>query len=535
MVNTATLEYVPSSTVIRPSYRYGYLSEIRYWCLAAICGATLALSAPGFDQWYLPWFGMIPLFLLTATAREPYWAGWRGFFFSVPYSLVYMHWYMQIRGCIWDNAVWVPPLLMSFLLWMLAALYQGLMCGIYCCVVRHLPLTAGWFPRRDNGKWLLPTFFVLPLFWVLFIDKLVNSPTSSLHGLGAPWCSFEYSQYLQPIVLQCTSVIGGIGLTFCILVANLTLLSIFAYRKPGPRWLSFSGPADFLRNIVVSATLLLLIPTYGVYRLSAEQATQKKMLTISAVQSNLTFEKHADTATVLIKHLELSAKCPRGMCVWPEWAVPVDVSNWTDTIRYLGTRAAALHQSWVMGAFDTNHSDKLYNAVIAVEKDGRVVPDIYRKRLPVPLGEAGPEWVNSSPILKAVLFHNRKRDQEITPFPRAVALKLDDAAVGPVLCFENMYPSLVADSVRAGAQILVDCSNTMWFHKSLVSDSLIAFSVLRAVENHRSFVFATYLGPSAIVDSTGHILKVAPREEEAHITAAVPVENDTTPFTRWCF
>lgn len=32
---------------------------------------------------------------------------------------------------------------------------------------------------------------------------------------------------------------------------------------------------------------------------------------------------------------------------------------------------------------------------------------------------------------------------------------------------------------------------------------MVSFCVLRAVENHRSFVFATALGPSTIIDSTG--------------------------------
>lgn len=64
---------------------------------------------------------------------------------------------------------------------------------------------------------------------------------------------------------------------------------------------------------------------------------------------------------------------------------------------------------------------------------------------------------------------------------------------------------------------------------------MIAFCVMRSVENHRSFVFSTTLGPSAIIDSTGRILRQAPREESAAITAEVPIESDTTLFTQFSF
>jgi apolipoprotein N-acyltransferase len=96
-------------------------------------------------------------------------------------------------------------------------------------------------------------------------------------------------------------------------------------------------------------------------------------------------------------------------------------------------------------------------------------------------------------------------------------------------------PQICSAGVRAGGEVLTDSSDNSWFRLSILSDQMVSFCVMRAAENHRSFVFATALGPSTIIDSSGHILSQAGREEPAVISAELPIEQDITMYTRWCF
>jgi apolipoprotein N-acyltransferase len=87
-------------------------------------------------------------------------------------------------------------------------------------------------------------------------------------------------------------------------------------------------------------------------------------------------------------------------------------------------------------------------------------------------------------------------------------------------------------AVKKGANLLVDSSNTGWFKYSRpLGEQMVAFTVMRAVENHRSFVFCTALGPSVIVDPNGRELKRTFRDQSVVLEADVPLESDTTAYT----
>jgi apolipoprotein N-acyltransferase len=175
-----------------------------------------------------------------------------------------------------------------------------------------------------------------------------------------------------------------------------------------------------------------------------------------------------------------------------------------------------------------------YNAICAFNEKGSVLPQVYHKRNLVPIGEFTPTWLKKT-FLSSILYYQGKRFHDTTSGARQVNFKVKNTVVAPLLCFENLFPVLCAEGIRQGGQLLVDCSDTSWFYQSILSDQMVAFCVLRAAENHRSFVFSTMLGPSTIIDSNGRILTQAPREQPARISAEVPLETDLTPFTRWCF
>ena len=105
--------------------------------------------------------------------------------------------------------------------------------------------------------------------------------------------------------------------------------------------------------------------------------------------------------------------------------------------------------------------------------------------------------------------------------------------VAPLICFESLSPELVASSVRAGGQLIVNISDLSWFHQSFVGRQMIAFSVFRAIENGRYFIFAANTGPSAIIDPGGRIDELSGQDQDLLLVGKVSLCTCATPFTRW--
>ncbi|MFA7335570.1 MAG: apolipoprotein N-acyltransferase [Candidatus Obscuribacterales bacterium] len=523
--------------------------EWRVRFFALFCGGFVGLAAPGFDQWYIPWFCMVSLLLLTVTSREPWSAALRGFYFGFGYNLVYLSWFLTFRPVYCQGTFVFCHQVVVLAFWLLVSAAEGAFTGIFSCFMRALPLVAGWLPSKHQGRWRWPAFFVVPFLWML-VDRLCN--TTQL--LGFPWSAVQYSQCQQLVVLQSASLIGGTGIAAWIMLVNTTLLSLLlrnAWFKSVLSWIFardltsesllpfiFGTDMKLAAHSVVTLLICSVLLVFGCKRLELERAllATKQKVTVSAVQAGVSPKTHkVSDAFVYYKYFELIAKAPAGtICVLPEWVFPLDFSKDQDLFSNTATRAKRDGQSWVFGCFDNDKVGRKFNSVSAIAASGAVLPVVYHKRYLVPVGEYTPDWIRESPA-GVILYGADKKYRDTSSGERPVIFDLGKAKIAPVICFECAYPKLCAQSIRAGGQLITDSSDNSWFERSILSNQMVGFCVMRAVENHRSFVFSTALGPSAIIDSSGHILQLAPLEAPAVITSEVPVENDTTLFTRWCF
>lgn len=518
-----------------PAYKWPTALRSEAFCrfLALLTGAILGLSAPGIEQWYLAWCAFAPVIVLAVTAREPWYAGVRGWFFFTGYNLVALHFCLSVRQELFEGIFsLITGLSVLVILFIIAAL-KGMLGSIFCLWLKAIPMTGGFLPLKNQGRWLMPGFLVIPLLWVV-IDYLCYPP----EFLGVRWTSFEYSQYRQLPLIQLASITGGAGITICLILSNLTLLGIIGFCTKRIRCLTYPNSKALLLNTTLSVLLLTAVINFGNQRINSENAAfaKKKKLTVSAIQSNLCQKIHkVDFGVIHKKNLELTKECPpNSIVIWPEWSFPAVFSKGYSHLEPFSKPARDQNQSWVLGCIDEDKKGQHFNSTIVMDKARGTLPMVYHKRYLVPFGEFTPKWVKETPF-GWILYGQNKTYEETASGNTSVCFPLEDVVLGPMLCFECEEPSISRDSVRDGAQLLVDSSYTGWFHNSILSDQMIAFCVMRSVENHRSFVFSTTLGPSAIIDSTGRILRQAPREESAAITAEVPIESDTTLFTQFSF
>lgn len=106
---------------------------------------------------------------------------------------------------------------------------------------------------------------------------------------------------------------------------------------------------------------------------------------------------------------------------------------------------------------------------------------------------------------------------------------MDNGVVlGVATCYEVAFDDLVADSVRAGAQLITVPTNNATFGRTTMTYQQLAMSRLRAVEHHRSVLVAATSGVSAVISPDGSIVRQTGLFTADTIVARVPLHTDLT-------
>jgi apolipoprotein N-acyltransferase len=83
---------------------------------------------------------------------------------------------------------------------------------------------------------------------------------------------------------------------------------------------------------------------------------------------------------------------------------------------------------------------------------------------------------------------------------------MPEGEVGPLICFESIFPDLSRAQVKNGARLLVNMTNDAWYGTTSAPYQSLAMAVLRAVENHVCMARAANTGISAFIGPDGRIL-----------------------------
>ena len=493
----------------------------------------MGLSAPGLNQWYLAWCGLIPLLLLSVSAPGVGPAFLRGLSFGVCYNLVYLNWYLGLHPLTWLGFNLWQSWLLAALAWLIVSVHQGLIVGLFSGLCRLLPLAGGFIPRRVEERWHLPALIAIPLAWVLLENKLGNA-----HDLlGVPWSMLEYSQYRQLPLLQITSWIGGIGLGFLIVLVNVALAGILATATNRLSWKALSAPTigAAVRQVMTVALLITLVYAFGLSSMAASVSRASENLSVLQGNINIDMQKtvHRYTLDELLRHFTpLVNRCPPGLCIWTESALPIYLKREGPALSVVAQQAERGKLDMLIGALDRDAGGRPYNSVFGITSGGRLLSTVYHKRYLVPFGEYTPCLVEYMPEWVRRLT-NTPAGGGFAAGQGPAVLSLPSGKVAPLVCFETLSPELVASSVRAGGTLLVNVSDLAWFHNSMIGEQMLAFSVLRATESRRYFVFAANSGPSTIVSATGNITALSPVADKYVLTGKVAFLSEVTPFSRW--
>ena len=468
----------------------------RTYGLALASGVLLALSFPSFGMSLVAWVALVPLFARAhrLSSRQAFahfvLAGW------VFYTLL-LQWMMT-------NVYWAGG-------WAFFG-YQGV------CLIMALYwglLGAGWAWLRGRGKWGGG-----PGGMTLLWATMELAQGHLLTGFG--WGSLAYSQGADLAVMQWAAV-GG-GKLVSALVVLFAMFMATAVTARGTRRVAYCAAA--LGVFAVSHA--------GGAWMLGEPDYEASPLRVGIIQTDFPLEMKWD-AEYCEEMVRNACEKSRLLCqneavdllVWPEAAIMTHITTpaVNDQLTAL-TRdtGAALYAGATRVNLKTGGS---FNSSYLFNANGETV-DHYDKTHLAPFGEYTP-LSDYLPFLGKII----PAIGDIEHGKTLKTLPVNGRNLGPLICFEVLFPELAEKLRGLGADCIVVITNLGWFGASSAIPQELEQARTRAIETRLPVVHCANTGISGVFDPWGRFtLLGAAATPEGRYYAFGSVPNEATIMRR---
>ncbi len=466
---------------------------MKYWgLLAALLSAALwVLSLPPFEAAEAAYVAYVPLLLWCAAGPTWRWVGIVGMAAAWPSWWVILMW---LRHVTWAGTLGLSAILaLLFTLWLLVA--------------------AAWMPRLTERSFgaRIAGFAGLAGLWVL----IEWSRTWLLWGF--PWAPLSLSQWQRPVVLQMAAWTGAYGVSFLLIFFNCCIAQTFRKRvvqRERKLWTGWFSPDLYLAMGSLGLCL------YVFFKTLPEREATVPILTAGVVQPYIPPELKWDTArelenlAILERQTRFVASLESDVILWPEAATPWPIVGYPQMQIRVERLADEIGKPILMGNLSSDEATGIWhNGIFLVEPETGLSPQQYAKRELVPFGEYVPPpfgFIDTFVPLEGSFAPG----QDVGLIDLAVGGRV--WSVGPLVCYEDVFPALARESVRAGADLLFVATNNAWYGEEGGAEQHAAHAVLRAVENRRPVMRCGNGGWSGWIDAYGTVREVL-RDENGRI------------------
>ncbi len=467
------------------------LKPVHFLIIAPLAGALITLSLAPFAIWpaSIISISLLCWLLSTCDARTAALRGWLyGLgLFGTGVSWIYVS--IHVHG----NAG--APL---------AALLTALFCG----GLALLHAGFGWcYVRLVRG---LPGGMLLgfPILWMLF--EWLRSWLLT----GFPWL-YLGNAYIDTWIAGWAPVLGVYGLSLFAAITGSCLFLAWRNRRPAA-FITYGG-------IVVTlwAGGAVLKPVQWTVQASEEP------LTVALYQPNIPQQRKWDRRwypqILSTYRAQMDALYGADIILWPESAVPNYYQRATPFLDPIAKRAKAYDSTLILGIpYLGKSAGSYFNSIVALGYG----EGVYHKQRLVPFGEYVPleNWLRGVIDFFDLPMSSFQRGDSSQQLLRAGSFR-----VAPFICYEIVYPDLVARGARK-ADILVTISNDSWFGQSIGPLQHLQIARMRALENGRYLLRGTNNGVTAIIDDQGRITARSDQFVEAVLKSRAEVMMGSTPF-----
>lgn len=440
-----------------------------------------------FPKWnlggWLAWAVFVPFLVGAPRLSLPQALGWGTFAGGMAHLGVF---YWIYPTCRWGG---VGPGV-SLLAWGSLSAVLALYWGAFAGAVR----------RWSGDRWFHPFLWAATWVGLEFLRTHLFS--------GFPWLPLAASQWKVPKHWPLAAWGGFYAVSFLVMLFNAALAVLVKRRG---------------KTVVPSAIVLLGLTALSVWIWRKTPGTPDVSPRAAVVQGNIDQYKKWDETYVrdiLTTYgaltREAAARRPI-LVVWPETAVPGWLPNDAPLWRWTGDLARETGTPLLAGAV-SRQEGKDYNAAFLFSPSGEALGQ-YRKQHLVPFGEYVPFhriFGGFTEVLNALGSFDPGPAPTVLPGP---------APLGVGICYEGLFPGLMRQFPRSGAQVLINMTNDGWYRNTAGPEQHLASTVGRAVENGRWLIRAANTGISAFVSPRGEVVS------SGALLAAGVVEGPWVPLT----
>ncbi|MDZ7832849.1 MAG: apolipoprotein N-acyltransferase [Desulfobacterales bacterium] len=428
------------------------------------------------------------------------------------------------------GAIWAVVMAGAMGNWLFIALceHYGLgwgKAGLFFLVCLVLPLVlmygvfglAYGFFRQDR---FLFYAVVIPSLWTV-----TESLKALIPGL-IPWGNIGYAVMPFADFIQVADVTGIYGLTWIMAGIN-ALIMLLIKDFWGDKKVRYRMVGVFFLLIFVFSVLI----GYGRFRTADIRALAEhgKQVNATLVQGNFSLEDrwsgmgfYRRVQTYLSMSREKDDSQNPRIIVWPETTLNasarLDEAFFKSLMQAIGKDALL-----ISGGLKPSPDGGVYNSAYLVSGKGRL--QRYDKHILLPYAETVPliDWLGE--------FYTAPDEFVKGGSPLCFDTFLGKTA--PSICFETLYPAYIRQSVKSGAEVLVNISNDAWFGDSAMPHMHLDAARMRAIEHRRYVLRTSNSGISAIIDPNGRVAERSRLFEQARVSGTCRLSDQTTIYTKY--
>lgn len=340
-----------------------------------------------------------------------------------------------------------------------------------------------------------------------------------MNPIGSTWSATDG-------MLQSVALIGTYGLSF-FTVLGASVTALLGKKKTTDENVKCLGPIFIM-------LLLSLIAISGNVRLWLHPIPSSTNIKLIIVQANIDQELKWDPLTrkkALEKHILMTTDAlpsENTYIIWPETAVPYDISNNPDLAIWLATVipkngiliTGALRKSSIQ---DKKGEARIWNSLYALDTDGTIVA-YYDKHHLVPFGEYMP--IRSIMNLAKLTYGDT--DFSSGSGPRTLSVP-NLPLFSPLICYEAIFPGEVT-VMKPRPKWLLNITNDGWFGRTAGPYQHLQAARFRAVEEGLPLIRAANTGISAAFDPLGRRIAYLPLNHEGILKVMLPKDVRLTPY-----
>jgi len=465
-----------------------------YW-LPFLSGILLIAIQPPLSLFPVAFIALIPL-LISINKDNLRFSFFSGYVTGVVSYLGLIYWVIIAM-----NRYGGIDIFLSALILILFVLYLSCYTGI--CT-----LLCAWLEKRFS----IPLYISTPLVWVL----MEYARGSTMYGF--PWSFLAHSQHNFLPFIQVVSITGTYFISFLIVAANVIFFSLWRRKK--------------ISLIYISVVAILFATTliYGFVSLAGKSEMPQKKVAI--IQGNIRQDVKWDEAFKIMtikKYIQMTQQSVKNadLIVWPETAMPFIFDQEIYANKYVKALPADVNATILFGTISKNKSNRFRNSAYVIGKTGETI-GVYSKAHLVPFGEYTP-LLTYLPFLEKLTAAGG----DFVPGDGHEPIKADIGNIGILICYEGAFPYITVETVRAGAQVLVNLTNDAWYDRTSAPFQHFAFYIFRAIETDRYVLRAANTGISAIIDPKGHVDAKTPIFTEEILKGSFAMKNTKTFYVKY--